>query len=216
MNLPALEQGNAAAPTGVSTSEIRRDTRQASKLLPMLFESLDTGKKLTILDVGRAKPETLEFFSRLHCKIHVADLYSELQGGQLGRDTTGRTLQRQFQDLFRFEPGTLLDLVLLWDFPHYLDEKQLRAFSGALWPWLHTESRAHGFGVHSAATILLNREYGILDEQTLSVRQRTTEQLKYNPHPQSFMSEWLTSFTVTNGVLLPDGKVETLMRATVL
>jgi hypothetical protein len=29
------------------------------------------------------------------------------------------------------------------------------------------------------------------------------------------MQEWLTCFTTTSGVLLPDGKVETLMRATV-
>jgi hypothetical protein len=182
----------------------------------MLIDSLDTGKKLTILDVGRATPETLEFFSRFSCKIYLVDLYSELQHDRIGRDSSGRTLQRQFQELFGFQSGTLLDLCLLWDFPHYLDEKQLRAFSSALWPWLHPETRAHCFGVHSAATILLNREYGILDKQTLTVRHRATEQMKYNPHPQSFMNEWLTSFAVTNGVLLPDGKVETLMRATVL
>lgn len=216
MNLAAREQENGPAPAAASAPEIRRDTRQASKLLPMLIDSLDTGKKLTILDVGRAMPETLEFFSGLSCKIYVVDLYSELQHDRIGRDSSGRTLQGQFQELFGFQPGTLLDLCLLWDFPHYLDEKQLRAFSSALWPWLHPETRAHCFGVHSAATILLNREYGILDRQTLTVRHRATEQLKHSPHPQSFMSEWLPSFMATNGVLLPDGKIETLMRATVL
>jgi hypothetical protein len=90
----------------------------------------------------------------------------------------------------------------------------LRAFSSALYPWLHPGTRAHAFGVHSAATQLLNREYGIIDRQTISVRHRPDEQLKNSPHPQSFMNEWLTCFATTNGVLLPDGKVETLMRST--
>jgi len=207
VNLPArgLEDGSQPA------QEQRRDTRQASKLLPQLFGSLDQQKRLTVLDVGRALPETVAFFSRFRCKLHLLDLYSALQSGRIDRDSPPRILQKQFQELFGFQPGTSLDLCLLWDFPHYLNEKQLRAFSGALWPWRHPESRAHAFGVHSAATILLNREYGILDAETISVRPRAGEQMKYSPHPQSFMSEWLTTFTTTNGILLPDGKIEMLM-----
>jgi hypothetical protein len=46
------------------------------------------------------------------------------------------------------------------------------------------------------------------------VRPRDGEQMKYSPHPQSFMNEWLTSFNTTNGVLLPDGKIEILMSTT--
>lgn len=194
--------------------EPRRDTRQSSKLLPQLFGSLDLHKRLTVLDVGRALPETVAFFSRFRCKLHLLDLYSALQSGRIDRDSPPRILQRQFQDLFGFQPGTSLDLCFLWDFPHYLNERQLRAFSGALWPSLHPETMAHGFGVHSAATILLNREYGILDTETISVRPREAEQMRHSPHPQSFMSEWLTSFSVSNGVLLPDGKIEMLLSTT--
>jgi hypothetical protein len=189
--------------------------QQVSKLLPVLMQGLDTGRPLTILDLGRALPETVNFFSRLRCKVYLPDLYGELQSGRVDRNSTNKTLQRQFQELFAFAPGTCLDLCLLWDLPHYLDEKLLRAFSSALWPWLSASSVAHGFGVHSAATILLNREYGIIDQQTLSVRYRAAEQLKNSPHPQSFMSEWLTCFTAGSGVLLADGKVETLFCSTV-
>ena len=196
-------------------AESIRPSRQASKLLPFLFDNLDTSHRLTILDLGPAMPETIDFFAQFRCKIHVLDLYSELQSGRIDPATNNKTLQRQFQDLFGFEPGTRLDLCLLWDLPHYLDERQLRAFSSALWPWLDAKSRGHGFGVHSAATILLNREYGIVDGQTLSVRQRAMPQLKNSPHPQSFMNEWLTCFAADSGVLLPDGKVETLLHSTV-
>ncbi len=191
-----------------------RQTRQPSKLLPQLFGDLG-GRSLTVLDLGRALPETVHFFSQFRCKIHVVDVYSELQSGRMDHNAPGKTLQRKFQELFAFEAGTGLDLCLFWDLLHYFDEKQLRAFSSALWPWLHPQSRAHAFGVHSAATVLLNREYGIVDQHTLSIRQRAAAQIKNSPHPQSFMNEWLTCFAATGGVLLPDGKVEALLRATV-
>jgi hypothetical protein len=189
--------------------------QQVSKLLPLLFDNLDTTGRLTVLDLGRALPETLDFFSQFRCKIHVVDLYGELQSGRVDQGSNNKTLQRQFQELFAFEPGTCLDICFLWDLLHYLDEKLLRAFSSALWPWLTAKSVAHGFGVHSAATILLNREYGIFDTQSLSVRQRAQAQLKNSPHPQSFMNEWLTCFAAGSGVLLPDGKVETLFYSTI-
>lgn len=193
-----------------------RVDHQPSKLLPLLFADLGRGnERLTILDLGRALPETVRFFSRFRCKIHVVDVYSELQAARLDASATGKPLEKRFQDLFAFEPGTVIDVCLLWDLPHYFNERQLRAFSRALWPWLHAGSKAHGFGVHSAATILLNREFGIVDDQTLSVRQRSTTQLKNSPHPQSFMKEWLTCFASNSGILLPDGKVETLMHSTV-
>jgi len=193
----------------------RKAVLQQSQLLKALFSHLADDQRLTILEVGRAMPETLEFFSKYRCRIHVVDLFSELRSGGLDSSASGKTLQRQFQELFKFEAGTFLDVCLLWDLPHYLDEKQLRAFSAALWPWLNSKTRAHGFGVHSAATNLLNREYSIVDSQTLAARQGTLPQLKNSPHPQSFLSEWLTCFAPSRAVLLADGKIEMVMHATV-
>lgn len=148
----------------------------------------------------------------MRCRIHVADMFAELRDGKLSNNVSGKPLERLFQELLALPAGTQLDVVLLWDFPHYLDEKQLRAFSRALWPWLHADTRAYVFGVHSAATPVLNREYGIFDAQTISVRPRSGDALPCSPHPQSFLNEWLTCLSVSKGILLPDGKVESLMR----
>ena len=208
MILAAESQSDA---TPVATGRAPIASRQASKVLPFLFDRLDS-PCLTVLEIGRALPETVRFFSSTRCRIHVANLFDELRSGRLEQGYSGKTMDRFFQEHMALPPGTRLDLVLLWDFPHYLDEKQLRAFSRALWPWLHSGSRAYAFGVHSAATMLLNREYGIFDAQTISVRPRTGDALPCNPHPQSFMNEWLTCLSVSKGILLADGKVETLMR----
>ena len=199
----------------IGESDRRVASRQTSKLLGDLMAPIDPDQPLTVLEVGRILPETVQFFSRYRCRIHVLDLFTELADGALDEAVVGTTLQRRFQDLFAFSAGTVIDVCLLWDFPHYLDEYQLRAFSRALWPWLNPGSRAHGFGVHSAATTLLNRDYGIIDQQTISSRPRGILSVPRSPHPQSFMNEWLTCFATSRGVLLPDGKVEVLMHARV-
>lgn len=186
---------------------------QASKVLPELWQRLAPDDCLTVLDLGRALPETIAFFAGRRCRIHVVDLFGELAAGAFAEAKSGRTLERQFQDLFGFTTGTRVGLCLLWDLPHYLDEQRLRAFSRALWPWLSPQSLAYGFGVHSAGTVLLNREYGILDRTTISVRQREREPLPCKPHPPSFMHEWLTCYTTGRGVLLADGRLETLFVA---
>jgi hypothetical protein len=208
----AVDSSAAAATAAAARSTIA--SRQSSKILPSLFErsqQRSDGQCLNVLEVGRALPETVRFFSSIRCRIHIAALFEELSCGRLDRSASGKTLERTFQDQLALPPGTQLDICLLWDFPHYLDEKQLRAFSRALWPWMHAGTRAFVFGVHSAATPLLNREYGIFDAQTISIRPRSGEALPCSPHPQSFLNEWLTCLSVSKGILLPDGKVECLM-----
>lgn len=210
----AVDSTAGAASAASARSPIA--SRQASKVLPSLFDKLidrQNSHCLNVLEVGRALPETVRFFSSTRCRIHIADLFEELRAGRLEKTATGKTLERTFQDQLALPPGTQLDICLLWDFPHYLGETQLRAFSRALWPWMHAQTRAFVFGVHSAATPLLNREYGIFDAQTISIRPRTGEALPCSPHPQSFLNEWLTCLSVNKGILLPDGKVECLMKA---
>ncbi len=205
----AIDSSAGAVSAAAARSTIA--SRQVSKVLPHLFDQLGNDC-LTVLEIGRALPETVRFFSSMRCRIHVADMFAELRDGKLNDSVPGKPLERQFQELLALPAGTQLDVVLLWDFPHYLDEKQLRAFSRALWPWLHADTRAYVFGVHSAATPVLNREYGILDSQTISIRPRSGDALPCSPHPQSFLNEWLTCLSVSKGILLPDGKVESLMR----
>jgi hypothetical protein len=198
-----------------AASANHKPTTQASKVLPEMWRRLPEGERITVLELGRALPETIASFAGRPVRIQVVDLYDELASGRFDEVPENSTWERQFQKLFHFEPGTRIDLCLLWDLPHYLDEKRLRAFSRALWPWLTPASLAHGFGVRSAGTSLLNREYGIRDRHAISVRPRRSPQLPCKPHPPAFMNEWLSCFSTGRGVLLPDGKVETLMVARV-
>ncbi len=186
---------------------------QPSKLLPSLFHSLDTDRWLNILHVGAALPETVDFFSRFKCRIHFVDLFSELVVRELQQVSSFKELHRQFEQLVTLPDDTRLDICLFWDFLCYLDDPALRAFNEVIRPYLYYRTRAYGFGVHHLAIRLENKQYGIVEEDSLSVRLRQTKQLVTHPHSQVEMHEMFSCFDFERGLLLPDGKLELLLKA---
>lgn len=188
------------------------ESRQPSKLFPDLFRLMDVNHRLTVLEIGPALSETVEFFSQYKCRLHFVDLFHEAFVREQQADLSEKELRHAFEEQFRFPAGTRIDICLLWDFLCYLDDSALRAFNSALRPWIHSGTRAHGFGVHHLAIRLENIQYGVIDTETLSIRKRRSAQLPYHPHSQIEMSEMLNCFAFERGLLLPEGKLEMLLK----
>ena len=185
-----------------------------SKLFASLFQLRDINQRLTVLEIGTALPETVEFFSQFRCRLHFVDLFHEpFVSGQA--DLSETELRHAFEEQFRFPGDTRIDLCLFWDFLSYLDDPALRAFNSALRPWLHGGSRGYGFGVHHLAIRLANVQYGVQDRETLNLRARFTSQMRCHPHSHIEMREMLSSFDFERGLLLPDGKLEMLLKSRV-
>ena len=55
-------------------------SRHQSKVLGSLFRHLDPEKRLEVLEIGPALPETVDFFSQFRCRLHFIDLYNEPLG----------------------------------------------------------------------------------------------------------------------------------------
>lgn len=187
-------------------------SQQNSKLFPSLFRLRDVNRRLTVLEIGPALPETVDFFSQFKCRLHFVDLFNEPfvrdQQGQLSQTE----LRQAFEGQLRFPAETRFDLVLLWDFLCYLDDPALKAFNAALRPWVQAGTRAHGFGAHHMAIRLENLQFGIKDEETFCVRKRHTDEMPHHPHSQIEMHEMLTCFDFERGLLLPNGKLEMLLK----
>ena len=209
MNTAATKVGRD---DGASAS-VRGVTKQPSKIFGSLYRLLDVGHRLTILEVGTALPETVEFFSRYKCRIHFLDLFSEPLVSDLRNVTSQQEIQQRFTELLTFPAGTRLDICLFWDFLCFLDDRALKAFNEALRPYIRHGTRAHGFGIHHLAIRLGNKQYGVMDANTLSVRPRQTEQAATYPHSQVEMHEMMSCFDFERGLLLPDGKLELLLKA---
>lgn len=207
MSEAALQSAIPAGPARVGPVASRLD----SKLFGALFQSVDANHRLTVLEIGSALPETVDFFSRYRCRLIFVDLFDEpFVRDQADLSETG--LRHAFEERFRFPPGTGLDLCLFWDFLSYLDDPALRAFNSALRPWLHAGTRAHGYGAHHLAVRLANVQYGVHDRETLSVRERVSRPLPTHPHSQVEMHEMLNCFAFERGLLLPDGRLEMLLK----
>ena len=185
---------------------------QPSKLFSSLFRSVDAGRRLTILNIGAALPETVEFFSRFKCRIHFVDLYSEPVVSELQQVSSAGDLHHQLEKLLKLPDGTRLDICLLWDFLCYLDDPALSAFNNVLRPYVHQGTQVHGFLVHHLAIRLENKQYGVIKEDALSVRLRQAKQLATYPHSQVEMHEMLSCFDFKRGLMLPDGKLELLLK----
>lgn len=196
--------------TGPVTGPV--NSRQPSKLLNGLFRLADAERRLTVLEIGPALPETVDFFSQFKCRLHFVDLFNEDFLREEQSSLSEKELRHRFEKLLQFPEGTQLDICLLWDFLSFLDDTALRAFNSALRPLIHPDTRAHGFGVHHMAIKRENIQYGILDRETLSVRSRLGKPMPYHPHSQIEMHEMLNCFDFERGLLLPNGKLEMLLK----
>lgn len=187
-------------------------SRQSSKLFSGLFRNAGSGERLKVLEIGPALPETVDFFSRFKCRLYFKDLFSEPFLREEQDKLSEKELRQRFEKHFDFPQGTHLDVILLWDFLSFLNDSALRAFNSAVRPWIHSGTRAHGFGVHHMAIKLENIQYGVIDTENLSVRQRRGRQMAYHPHSQIEMHEMLSCFDFERGLLLPNGKLEILLK----
>lgn len=59
---------------------------QQSKLLPALFPHPEDCERLTVLHIGPAVQDTLDFFAAYRCQLHIRDLFAELPLPARGRD----------------------------------------------------------------------------------------------------------------------------------
>lgn len=187
-------------------------SHQPSKLFPDLFKKTDPDSRLTVLEIGSALTETVDFFSQFKCRLHFVDLFHEPFVREQQAKLPEKELRHAFEEQFRFPAGTKIDICLLWDFLCYLDDTALRAFNSALRPWLHPGSKAHGFGVHHLAIHVENVQYGIINRESLSIRNRKTSQMLHHPHSQIEMHEMLNCFDFERGLLLPEGKLEMILK----
>jgi hypothetical protein len=185
---------------------------QPSKLLAELFAQIDQDQPLVVLDTGPALQETVDFLSHYRCRLHVADLFSELPI-ELGEEEGSAALHHRFEELLQFPEGTVFDICLFWDLFNFLSRDAVLAFVAALRPYLRGGSLAHGFGMHKTNTPQDGRYYAISRADELLIRERREQLPGYTPHPQGKLKNMLYCFHFDRSVLLPDGRLELLLRA---
>jgi hypothetical protein len=185
---------------------------QTSKLLPALFEPFDEEQRVSVLHVGPALSETVDFFSGFRCRLHFVDVFAELP--LAGEEDTEPDLLQQFQDMLDLRPEASFDICLFWDLFNFLDAAAIDAFQAALRPHLRRHSKGHAFSVHNPRTHPYSSHlYSIRDLHSLALRERASNLPGYAPYSQRQLKEALQCFSLERSVLLPDSRLELLLHA---
>lgn len=186
-------------------------SQQTSQLLPELFRGFDEERRLSVLHVGPAFSDTVNFFSAYRCRLQVFDLFAELPLPDI--EETEQGLEQHVLDLMQFPEGTQFDVCLFWDVFDYLGGDGLKAFCSALKPCLTEATLAHGYTVHNPRTPATDYLYGISRIDAVSIRTRRETLAGYTPHNQNQLKQLLHCFQTARSVLLPDRRLELLLRA---
>lgn len=203
----------SAAGVGSTSAAPPMANTQQTLLFPTLIKQIKTDRRVSVLEIGPALPETIKFFSQFKCRLNFAAMYTDpVLQMQLGEHTETE-LAEKISESFDFPKGTRFDICMFWDFLNYLDDKALRAFNTAIAPYLHKSTRAHAFTVRTLNTSFSNQQYGIDQAHMFSVRPRPGKQARTTPHTQAILVNLLSSFDIDQGMLLPDGRLEVLMTA---
>ncbi len=185
-----------------------------SNLLSSLLENIDENHRLTVLDIGPALPETVEFFSQFKCRLYFADLFSDEILSHQNEEMSDDELRNSFSRLLDYPEQTKFDICLFWDALNYLDQPALRIFSEVLSPFLSSTTGIHGFSPLKASTKLPNQQFSIKQLDCLRVSPREGIQLSYYPHPQIELNKTLHGIAVSKSTLLPNGLLEMLFKVT--
>lgn len=183
---------------------------QPSKLVGGLFTPVDEDARLTVLHIGAASPETMDFFARYRCRLYLNDLFDKLPFVS-DDEENDLPLEQQFSEELQIPTGTRFDICLFWDFFNYLDRDGIAAFLSVLRPHLHADTVAHAYAVHNLRAPRVNQRYGIVGNEEVSVRPRQTALPGYSPLPQNQLKALLGCFRVDRSVLLTDSRLELLL-----
>jgi hypothetical protein len=186
---------------------------KTARLLPELFRGVDPTERLKVLEIGRAQPETVDFFSRYKCRLQFANLYASTELLENQAKQSEAELAVGFRKALDLAKDAKFDVCLFWDILLYLTGPSIRALCGVLERHIHKGTRAHGIGVHSALTRCERGEYAITSSGDFRLKQGRLPELEYRPHPQAQLAEMLTVFKIDRAMLMGDGTVEMLLRS---
>ena len=182
-----------------------------SNLAAAMFNSLQTDKRLVVLDVGMAMAATVDFFSQFKSKLLFVDLYSEAFVAEINEEVSHQQLVTQFRQAFAIDDNCIIDICLFWDFFNYLDGTLIKAFIEALQPYVDEHTRGFGLGALNSRCQLPNSSYGLMTDDKLTQCPRSDEQRPVYPHSQRDLNSYLDYFEINKSRLMSDGRVEYLI-----
>ncbi|HSF15320.1 MAG TPA: methyltransferase domain-containing protein [Vicinamibacteria bacterium] len=171
--------------------------------LPRLLALLPR-ENASVLDLGAATPQTVEFFTSRGAQITVADLYRSAAPMRCG----GPRPPRIFRNLLSYEPSLRFDLVLAWDVLNYLFPEELSHLMTSLDPYLRPGTLVHALVVAGHEMPVSPAIYRIEDESTVTYEPAAEESRPAPGYVEPSLLKLMRGLAVEKRFQLRNGSVE--------
>ncbi len=185
--------------------------QQTVQLLPGLFAGCDPERRIKVLHLGPALPETVDFLAAYRCKTWFVDLYAELPIPV--EDDGEQPLEDRLAEALALPPAERFDIVLFWDLCNYLAPQVIETLTRLLRHHWHHHTRGYALAQHNTRAPQRDATFAIAAADTLAVRKRQRRLPGYAPLPHGRLKDLLLGFSVQRSVLLGDGRLELLLEA---
>lgn len=182
-------------------------------LFSSLIEQLATAGRRVVLDLGRARTETISLLGRFPCRLEIADLTDELESLSLVEDASPETLRERAESLLPQRRPDATDLILCWDILNYLPPPAIEALASRLAVRGLPGTVAHALiGYRDALMPARPAGFFPLDERHLAQPSPAPSVRPAPRYTPDTLTRCMSAFSMERAVLLSNGMQEILFR----
>jgi hypothetical protein len=185
-------------------------TLSTSKVLPRVISVLSQRSSPVLLDLGPVVGSNIAFFGdRLACKIHVEDLFNEVE--EHARRSSPDGLAATLISRLRHAEESI-DGVLCWDLFDFLDNATGKALATRLASLLRQGGVLYGFFGTTPVELLHYTRFAVASENTFRQKTYPATAVRRNVLLTRDINRMFEGLFVAESVLLKSSTRETLFR----
>jgi len=176
-----------------------------------ILEASKETKSVKILDLGKAQPDSFNFYSEHNCYLTIADCIQQLT--QLQWPTEDNPNLELNNELEKIIPTTDLkyDLILVWDSLNYVNPKILPFIHNHLLKFCTNKTIIHGFLFTSENYPALPGIFKILTADKIKHAVLTEEEIQHSPLTPIAINKAMPNFKYARSVLMRSGLQEFIL-----
>ncbi|MBT4929134.1 MAG: hypothetical protein HON20_04385 [Cellvibrionales bacterium] len=187
------------------------NTLISSSLLAPLFSQITDDKRLKILDMGMATPDTVSFFGQTKSRLQFCGLIDSQLDQYNDPEYSQAERVALFKSSLNIQADVQFDVILFWDIFCYLSAPTMVALLEVLVPHFHNRTRAHSIGQLNTRQKMVFSEYGINKIDALYHQPNNSQQPKLYAHTRHDFAKLLGYLRVDRSCLLSGNRVENLL-----
>jgi hypothetical protein len=173
--------------------------------LNALLDTVRYDRNYSILDLGPALKDNVQFWSQFSCWLHIQDFYRSYQKRKADVEPEGESEEDAFSALLTFSDETVFDIILAWDLFNYFKLPELAELVQRLRRWSRPGTRLFAL-ISSLPNISVSPTmFKILDREQMIHEIPTQETMRCPRHQPRDIARVMGRFAVSCSFLLRHG-----------